>query len=247
MKNLIDLTGKTILITGASSGIGRQTAITLSEAGAKVILTARREGQLQETLDMLDGEEHAYYPFDLCDLENIGQFLQKIAEEHGKMQGLAFCAGITEVRPCKLTTPEVLQHVMTTNFYSFFEMACQFARKKYSDDGAKIVVVSSAASIRPSKGQSAYAASKGAIDASVRVLAQELMGRHININCVRPGTVESPMTQSLSEDSLAHSLEVQPLGIISAKDVAAMIAYLLSPAADMITGRGFDIEGGVYL
>lgn len=247
MKNFIDLTGKTILVTGASSGIGRQTAVTLSEAGAKVILTARREKQLQETRSMLEGDGHVYYPFDLCDLENIGQFLRRITEEHGKMQGLAFCAGITEVRPCRMTTPEVLRHVMTTNFYSFFEMVCQFAKKKHSDDGAKIAVISSAASVRPGKGQSAYAASKGAVDASVRVLAQELMGRHININCVRPGTVESPMTQNLAEDSLAHALEIQPLGIIPAKDVAIMITYLLSAAADMITGRGFDIEGGVYL
>lgn len=247
MKNLIDLTGKTILVTGASSGIGRQTAITLSEVGAKVILTARSEGRLQETLGMLYGEGHAYYPFDLCNLEDVEQLLREITKQHGRMQGLAFCAGITEVRPCKMTTPEILQHVMKTNFYSFFETVCQFAKKKCSEDGAKIVVLSSAASIRPSKGQSAYAASKGAIDAAVRVLAQEFLSRRININCIRPGTVDSPMTQRLSEDSLVHSLEVQPLGIISAKDVAAMIAYLLSPAADMITGRGFDIEGGVYL
>lgn len=247
MNNLIDLTEKTILVTGASSGIGRQAAITLSEAGARVILTARREEQLQETLGMMHGEGHAYYPFNLCELENVELFLKRIVKEHGRMQGLAFCAGITEVRPCKMTTPEILQHVMKTNFYSFFEMACQFAKKKISDEGAKIAVLSSAASIRPGKGQSAYAASKGAIDASVRVLAQEFLARRININCIRPGTVDSPMTQSLSEDGLAHSLEVQPMGLISAKDVATMIAYLLSPVADMITGRGFDIEGGVYL
>lgn len=247
MKNLIDLTGKMILVTGASSGIGRQTAITLSEAGAKVILTARREEQLKETLGMMYGDGHVYYPFDLCDLENIEQLLQKIVEQQGRMQGLAFCAGITEVRPCKMTTPEVLQYVMKTNFFSFFEMVCQFTKKRYSEDGTKIAVISSAASVRPGKGQSAYAASKGAIDATVRVLAQELMARHININCVRPGTVDSPMTQNSSEDSLAHALEIQPLGIISAKDVATMIAYLLSPTADMITGRGFDIEGGLYL
>ena len=75
MKNLIDLTGKKILVTGASSGIGRQTAIVLSEAGASVILTARREEQLQETMERMSGKGHAYYPFDLCDLENTGAFL----------------------------------------------------------------------------------------------------------------------------------------------------------------------------
>lgn len=247
MRKLIDLTEKTILVTGASSGIGRQAAITLSEAGAKVILTARNEDQLKETLGMLYGKGHAYHPFDLCDLENMEQLLQKIVGQHGKMQGLAFCAGITEIRPCKMTTPEIMKKVMTTNFFSFFELVRQFTKKKYSDDGAKIAAVSSAASVRPGKGQSAYAASKGAIEASVRVLAQELMARHININYVRPGTVDSPMTQNLAEDSLEHALSIQPLGIISAKDVATMIAYLLCPAVNMVTGRGFDIDGGCYL
>lgn len=244
---MIDLTGKTILVTGASSGIGRQAAVTLSEVGAKVILTARREEQLKETLRMMSGEGHAYYTFDLCELEGIGQLLQEITAEHGRMQGLAFCAGIAELRPCRMTAPEVLHHVMKTNFYTFFETASQFAKKKYSEDGAKIAVISSAASVRPGKGQGAYAASKGAIDASVRVLAQELMPRHININCVRPGTVDSPMTRNSSEDSLVRALAVQPLGIIPAEDVTVMMAYLLSPAADMITGRSFDIEGGLYL
>lgn len=130
MKNLIDLTGKMILVTGASSGIGRQAAITLSEAGAKVILTARREEQLKETLAMMYGEGHVYYPFDLCDLENIEQLLQKIVEQQGRMQGLAFCAGITEVRPCKMTTPEVLQNVMKTNFFFFFRNGSSVYEKK---------------------------------------------------------------------------------------------------------------------
>lgn len=247
MRNLIDLTEKTILVTGASSGIGRQTAITLSETGAKVILTARNEDRLNETLGMLYGGGHACYPFDLCDLDNMEQLLKEIVGKHGRMQGLAFCAGITEIRSCKMTTPEIMLKVMTTNFFSFFELVRQFAKKKYSNDGAKIVAVSSAASVRPGRGQSAYAASKGAIDASVRVLAQELMARHININYIRPGTVDSPMTQNSPEESLEHILGTQPLGLVSAKDVATMIAYLLCPAVDMITGRGFDIDGGLYL
>ncbi len=244
MKNLIDLTGKTILVTGASSGIGRQTAVTLSEVGAKVILTARREAELQKTMEMLSGNGHAYYPYDICDLEGMDGFVKKIVEEKGHMQGLVFCAGIAESRPCKMTTPEAMHHMMMTNFFSFYEMVRQFMKKKYSDEGSKIVVVSSVASIRPGKGQSAYAASKAAIDASILVLAQELMIRRININSVRPGMVNSPMIEKLTEENKKVEKNIQPLGFVSMEDVAGLNAYLVSPAADMITGQGFDIDGG---
>ena len=244
MKNLIDLTWKTLLVTGASSGIGRQTAITLSEAGAKVILTARREAQLRETQEMLTGEGHAYYSYDVCDLENMEGFLKTIVEQNGRLQGMAFCAGITEVRPCKISTPEVMQQLMKTNFFSAFELIRQFIKKKYSDEGSKIVVISSAASVRPGKGQGAYAASKAALDAAILVLAQELLSRHININSISPGMVDSPLAQNLRKDNRESALSLQPLGIISTEDVAALSAYLLSSAANMITGRRFDIDGG---
>lgn len=244
MKNLIDLTGKTILVTGASSGIGRQTAVTLSEVGAKVILTARRETELQKTMDMLSGDGHSYYPYDICDLDGLEGFVKKVKEENGRLQGLVFCAGIVDVRPCKMTTPEAMQHTMTTNFFSFFELVRQFTKKKYSDEGAKIVVVSSTASIRPGKGQGAYAASKAAIDGSILVLAQELKERHININSVRPGMVNSPMILGTTEEARKFQMDLQSLGFLSTNDVAILNAYLVSSAADKITGRGFDIDGG---
>lgn len=244
MRNLIDLTGKTILVTGASSGIGRQTAITLSEVGAKVILTARREEQLKETMEMLSGSGHTYYPYDICNLDGMEEFLKGIVEQNGHMQGLVFSAGIVDVRPCRLTTPEVMQRMMMTNFFSFFELVRQFTKKKYSDEGTKIVAISSIASTRPGKGQGAYAASKAAIDASILVLAQELRARHININAVHPAMVNSPMALNLPEENIKVIMEKQPLGFISTEDVAILNAYLLSCAADMITGRGFDIDGG---
>ena len=247
MKNLIDLTGKKILVTGASSGIGRQTAITLSEVGARVILTARKQEQLKETQEMLSGNGHVSYPYDLCDLQNLGTFVKKIVEQNGRMQGLAFCAGISEVRPCKLTTPQVMLHTMTTNFFSYFELVRQFTKKRYSDDRAKIVVISSVASIKSEKGLGAYTASKAAIDGSLSALAQELMSRQININSIRPGMVDTPMAQNAREEERKYVMGSQALGFVSAEDVAIMCAYLSSSAADMITGRSFDIDGGRLL
>ena len=247
MKSLIDLTGKTILVTGASSGIGRQTAITLSEVGAKIILTARREKELQETLGLLSGAGHLYYSFDLNELEKIESLMNQIAGEQGLLQGLAYCAGIDSTRPYKAMTPETIHRIMKINFYAFYEMVRQFAKKKISEDGAKIVAVSSVASEKPDKGQAAYAASKAAMDASIIALSKELMPRHININSVRPGFVRTPLSEEHTTDHDKYHIHMQPLGLAEPEDVAVLIAYLLSPAANMITGRGVDIDGGGLL
>ena len=244
MNNLIDLTGKRILVTGASAGIGRQTAVTLSEAGAKVVLVARREEELQKTLEMLSGEGHVYYLFDLNDLDGIENLIDKIVGQNDILQGLAFCAGVTTTRPYKVTTPEDLHTIMKLNFYSFYEMVRQFAKKKNSEDGAKIVAVSSIASRKPDKGQAAYAASKAAIDAAVTVLAQELIPRHININTIHPAFVRTDMSQDYIIDSQRYNAPIHPWGLIEPEEVATLITYLLSPAANMITGSGVDIGGG---
>ncbi len=247
MKKLIDLSGKTIVVTGASSGIGRATAITLSEAGAKVLLTARREEELQNTLRLLSGSGHACYPFDLNELEQIKCLMETIVKEHGLLHGLAFCAGITTTRPYKITTPDVLHSIMKLNFYSFYEMARQFAKKKISRDGAKIVAVSSIASKNPDKGQAAYAASKAALDAAVSVLAQELLPRHINVNTVHPAFVRTDMSREFVVDSQKYNAPIQPWGLIEPEEIGVLITYLLSPAANMITASGVEIRGGYKL
>lgn len=246
MKNIVDLVGKTIVVAGASSGIGRQTAITLSEVGAKVILTARREEQLKETLGMLSGNGHDMITFDLREISEIEKMLSTIVDKHGPLQGLVFSAGMADIRPYKMSSPDIMKKIMEINFFAFFEMVRQFVKKKYSLEGAKIVAVSSASSFRPGKGQAAYAASKAAMDASILVLAQELLPRHININSVRPGWVRTPLTKDYSVDNEKYDINMQPMGIIETEDVSVMIAYLLSAAANMITGRCFDIEGGRF-
>lgn len=244
MKNLIDLSGKTIIVTGASSGIGRQAAITLSEVGAKIVATARNEERLKDTITMLSGRGHSYYSFDLDNVEGIEGLLNDVVLKEGKLDGLAFCAGIDATRPYKSLTPGVMERVMRTNFFSFYEMTRQFAKKKVSKDGSKIVVISSIASEKPDKGQAAYAASKAAIDAAIISLSKELMPRQININSVRPSFVRTPLSQEMTTDSEKYHINMQPLGLIEPIDVAILAAYLLSPAANMITGRAMDIDGG---
>lgn len=249
MDNFFDFSNKTILITGASSGIGRQAAITLSQMGARTVLIARREEQLKETLSMLSGEGHIYKVFDLTELDNIEALVSDIVSETGKLDGLAFCAGIAPTIPGKVTTPKVMQEVMQINFYSFFEMTRHFSKKKNSVDGSKIVVISSASSVRPGRGQSAYCASKAAIEATVRCLAKEYLPRKICINSIRPAFVDTPLTVKYCaevEEGSAVS-QAQPLGLISPEDIAVMIAHLLSPSARKITGKSFDIDSGSLL
>ncbi len=249
MENIFDFSGKTILITGASSGIGRQAAITLSGMGAKTVLVARREEQLKETLAMLSGEGHIYRPFDLTDLDNIDTLVSGIVSETGKLNGLVCCAGIAPTIPVKSTTPKTMQETMQINFFSFYEIARQFIKKKNSADGSKIVAISSMASIYPEKGQSAYSASKAAIDAAVKCMAKELLPRKICINSIRPSFVDTPMADlfcSNIEDGESR-INALPLGIIKADEISSMISYLLSPAADRITGTSFNINGGNLL
>lgn len=247
MKNIIDLTGMKILVAGGSSGIGRQTAIMLSQVGAKIFLVARRKEKLEETMEMLEGSGHKPYAFDLADTGGISELLKKIVENNGKMQGLVYSAGMLDLRPYSVASYDSVIKTMTVNFFSFFEMVRIFAKKSVSDRNSKIVAISSAASYRPSKGQAAYAASKAAMEASIRVLAKEFMPRNIKINYIRPGWTETPLTAQLDKENEQHELSGQPLGAIQPEEISTMVAYLMSSVADKITGRAFDIDGGAFL
>lgn len=247
METMFDFSGKTILITGASSGIGRQVAISLSELGAKTILIARREEQLKETLGMLSGEGHICKPFDLAELDKIEALVSEIVAETGKLDGMAFCAGIAPTSPAKITTPKIMMETMQINFFSFFEMTRLFIKKKNSVDGAKIAVISSQASIKPGRGQSAYCASKGAIDSVIKCIAKEVLPRKICINSVQPCAVDTPMTNKFREETDSFIMQNQPLGIINPSEVANMMVYLLSSMADRITGTAINIDGGSLL
>lgn len=244
MNNIMDLSGKKVIVFGASQGIGRQTAVIFSQLGARLVLVSRRKEKLEETLSMLYGKGHTFYTYDLENTEGIESMLTEITKNGEKFQGLVYSVGVAPTRPYKNNTPDVMKNIMNINFFSFYEVVRQFAKKSFSDDGARIVAVSSAASVRPGKGQAAYAASKAALDASILVYAQELMKRRIGINCIRPGWVLTPMTSDYSVDNPKYNLEMQPMGIIGAEDVGNLAAYLMSDSAKMITGRFFEIDGG---
>ena len=250
MKNLVDLSNKTVLVCGASSGIGRQTAITLSELGARVVLVARREDKLAEALGMLSGEGHLYRVFDLSEANEIEGFIKQLTGDVGALDGVVYCAGISATRPLKMLKPAALKEVMNINFEAFVETVRCSAKKRAFNEGMSIVGISSISSTVGSLGKTAYCASKAAMDAAVRCMAKELAHSKIRVNTVCPGIIETELFEQFKSNAgdsrdAQIKLERQYLGVGQPGDVASTVAFLLSDASRMITGASIGVDGGM--
>ena len=251
MNSLIDLSNKRILVIGASSGIGKQTAITLSEVDAKLTLVARNEVRLSETLTALTGEGHDCFPADISDLGGVEPLIKSIVEKNGPLDGLVYSAGVGLALPLMQSKPEKVQDAFNVNFFGFFETVRQAVRKGRFNPGMRIVGVSSCASLRGDKSKAIYSASKAAMDSAVRCLAKELAEKGICINTVAPSMTATELydryVEKYGEDSETNRelLTRQYLGIAKPRDIAYAIAFLLSPAARFITGITMPVDGGL--
>ena len=250
MKNIIDLKDKRILIAGASSGIGAETAVLCSELGAKLVLVARREEKLHEVMQKLQGEGHSCHPFDLNALDDIEGFLKAVVGETGALDGMVYSAGIAGTRPLKMLKPAALSEVMNINFSAFAELVRCAAKKNMFHSGMSIVGISSVSSTMGSLGKTAYCASKAAMDAAVRCMAKELAPNGIRVNTVCPGIIETALFQTFRDNAgdsrdAQSKIERQYLGIGKTIDVANVIAFLLSDASRMITGANVGVDGGM--
>ena len=249
MYNLVDLSDKTILITGASSGMGRETAVLCSKLGAKVILVARQENRLVETIEALEGDGHNYYSFDLTQLYEIESFIKKIILENGKLDGFVHSAGITSTRPLKSLKLDINRAVMDINYFAFVEFIRCITKRNCFNNGLSIVGISSISAKRGNQAKTAYCASKAAMDAAVKCMAKELAPKGIRVNSVNPALIRTNIYDQFvdkgadSEDA-KNVLARQYLGLGEPIDVANMIAYLLSNAARFITGSNVDVDGG---
>lgn len=249
MVNVIDLTGKQILITGASSGMGKETAILCSKLGAKVIMVSRNEEKLQSVLNSLEGDGHMYFPFDLSQVDEIEDFIKDMISKTGPIDGFVHSAGMGSTRPLKLLKPAALREVMELNFYSFIEVIRCITKRKCYNEGLSIVGISSISSKQGNQTKTAYCASKGAMNASVRCLAKELADKKIRVNTVNPALINTDIYQQFLDNSgdsedAKNIMARQYLGLGEPVDVANMIAFLLSDAAKFITGSSVDIDGG---
>lgn len=250
MFQLVDLTDRKIIVAGASSGIGKQTAITLSKLGAKLVLVARRENLLQDTLAELEGTDHSYYCCDLSNTDEIEGVVKQIVSEHGAMDGLAYVAGTGRSVPIAQFSPDKIESVFRINYFGFIEFIRQISKKGRFNPGMRIVGVSSIAAFCGDPAHTAYSGSKAAVDGSIRCLARELAPKGICINSVAPGMTDTPMFAGFNKnygegsDSLAYILKRQYLGIGKPEDIANAISFLISPAARFITGTCLCVDGG---
>lgn len=232
---------KWILLTGASSGIGRTTAKLLDSTGYRLVLVARR----QECLVSLQKEltnPSLVYPFDLQALERIEEIFKACQEKQIKLDGLVHCAGMGTNIPIKSNSIEQMTGMMQTNYFSFMELGKYFSMRKYSSESSAIVAVSSISSLACYPGSAAYAASKSAINAAVRVMSKEFMRRKIRVNAILPAYVDAPLGPPKGD---ASYIAQQPLGIIEPAYIAYMVEYLLSERAKYITGTLIPISGGL--
>lgn len=241
MDNLIDLSSKSIIVTGAGSGIGRETTRVLIEQGASVMMLDINEAGLSETASIVGPKCHPFL-VDLTDSGAVADVVSKIVEEYGKIDGLVHCAGISSRKPLNVLSKEGFSKVMDINFYSFVELVKQCAKKKHMNDGASIVVMSSISSICGYKAKTEYCVSKAAVDAFVRCMALELADRRIRVNSVMPVGVDTPMGRKAAEmAAVAGNTTTANEPLVSPTDVANTIAFLLSSAAPSISGTAIPI------
>ena len=248
MNNALDFTGKRILIDGSARGIGKETAIYLTKLGAKVILIDLSEEDLKAAISDLEGDDNAYVAFDLGGLEAIEPMIKEVVAKYGPIDGFVHCVGIRCRRPINLITPQVLNDVMCVNYGSFIELVRSITKRNRFNKGLSIVAISSISTKTGGSTITAYAASKAAIDASIRCLAHELAGKGIRLNSVMPGQVNTPAYAAMMEATGGKDvvMERQYLGLGEARDVANMVAFLLSDNARMITGAAIPLDGGYF-
>ncbi len=245
--NPFTLEGKTILVTGASSGIGRQCAIDCSKMGAKVVAVGRNEERLNGVVSEMEGDNTSY-SFDLINLEEIKDLIATIVDEHGKLDGFIHAAGTEITNPVKLTKPEEYELLYRVNCLCAFEIVKNLCGIKTFNKGGSIVLISSISGLIARKGLSAYAASKGALMSAARVMAIEMAPRQIRVNTISPGTILTPMMQkaldSMGEEEKKKRIEGFPLGLGRTADISNACIYLLSEASRWVTGQNIIVDGG---
>lgn len=244
------MTGKTIMVTGASSGIGRSIATLLGELGARVILSGRRTDALQETRSgMTNADMHFVETFDLSDMDAIPAWVKGVRERvDAPLDGLVHSAGLSVTMSIRVSNRKNVDNLMIPNVYAALALLRAMSTKGIASEPASIVLLSSVASISGSPGLVTYAGTKGAINGIVRSAAKELGSKKIRVNAIAPGYVETPMYHEMKATTpgdVIKKLEDQHfLGIPKPEEIAVLAAYLLSDAARVVTGTLVVIDGG---
>lgn len=245
--NPFTLENKTILVTGASSGIGRATAIECSKMGAKLVITGRNEERLQETFGRLDGEGHAQIIAELTEPADVKRLVDVCPE----LNGLVLCAGRGMTLPFLFSSQEKFADMMQINFFSAVEVLRLLAKKKKFATTASVVMVSSIGGLLKFGGANTiYGATKAALNSVMRFAAVELAPKNIRVNTVNPGMVDTPLIHrgEITEEQMRENAAKYPLKRYGKPiDIAHGIIYLLSDASSWVTGHSLVIDGGVSI
>lgn len=245
MYNPFSLEGKTILVTGASSGIGKATAIECSKMGAKIIACGRNVERLQETMNMLDGVGHSSFVGDLN--ENV--VVDNLLNEISFIDGAVLAAGRGQTMPFLYSNKELFWNVFNSNFFSHAELLRLLTKKrKIKAWGSVVILVSIGGTKCFEPGNSVYGTTKAALNSLVRFAAIELSCKKIRVNGISPGLTETPLIygDSITDEQLKQNVEAYPLKRFGKpEDIAKGAIYLLSDAASWVTGHTLVIDGGV--
>jgi Dehydrogenases with different specificities (related to short-chain alcohol dehydrogenases) len=244
--NPFSLAGKTILVTGASSGIGQTTAIVCSQMGATVVITGRDEERLQATFDQLAAaqEEHVKLLADLTIPDEVDRLVASLPP----LDGVVLCAGNSTTLPLQFGSREKFDEMFDVNFFAPVELLRLMYKKKVLQKGASVVLIASIGgthSFMPGNG--VYGASKAALNSVMKYAAREYASRKVRVNSICPGMVDTPLIHrgTITEDQLAEDAKRYPLGRYGRpEDIANGAVYLLSDASSWLTGHDLVIDGG---
>lgn len=239
-----DFSGKKVLVTGASSGVGREVAILLSKMGAKVVIVARREEELKKTLSLMGGICHQYHVLDLADFNAIVSTIKDIVSKDGeKFDYMAHCAGVAIPIPLRSISLDNIIQIFATNTYSFMALLKCATQKRLFNDGGAIVGISSCVGAYGQAANAVYGASKGAMDAFMKSAAKELRPRKIRVNTICPCGIKTEMlAKQVVKDIEGDCVDTLPDYLMLPDKVASIVVALLSDSMQYISGVAIDVD-----
>jgi NAD(P)-dependent dehydrogenase (short-subunit alcohol dehydrogenase family) len=245
--NPFSLETKTILVTGASSGIGRAIAVECSKMGASVIITGRNEERLNQTFEQLEGSNHKQIACDLHEENNIHEFSLQLPV----LNGVVHVAGIAKTLPFQFVSSKELNTIFNINFFAPTLLSQLLVKTKKIVKDASVVFISSIdGPLTVHIGNSMYAASKGAVTAMAKNMAVDLASKKIRVNCVLPGMTETPLIHAgdITQEQLDLDMKLYPLKRYGKpEEIAYAVIYLLSDASSWVTGSNIVVDGGFTL